>query len=324
MRKSAAAALFTVSLMTSPSSATAEDGTRALVSTNSPGQVAVPRDDLAMTLAAPVDTPITGAAIAPGTAASDAPPSLEALMATRPGYAPNAKVSAARESALKESALSYGARGGLAARNFAINEMLRRYETRLDQVYDFRSLVLPVGTGTTLLRPPIITEAQMAVALGDGGQTARETGTVWTITRHATLTYAAPNWRTYLVRSVAQPSPPPDDMRPRTSDEVPVWQQHLAEGWAMGERQANEIFLNDLGRLQQDIVGMARYRVLLRAGVVESPSIAFSDHAVTGGHDMMRVDDRDIAIKSQPGLNPNRAQWSQPAAASDGPLKLAP
>ena len=123
------------------------------------------------------------------------------------------------------------------------------------------------------MRPPVVTEAQMAFALGDGGQVARETGRVYQITRRAELTSAPPNWRVYLVRTWTNPTPPPDDLRPRTRDEVSPWNQWVSEGWAKGERQAVEIFLSDLGRLERDIVGMARYRVLLRAGFVEQPEL---------------------------------------------------
>ena len=59
---------------------------------------------------------------------------------------------------------------------------------------------------------------------------------------------------------------------PRTKQEVAYWNKWVAEGWADGEKQAVEIFLADLGRLERDIVGMARYRVLLRAGLVEPPN----------------------------------------------------
>ena len=50
--------------------------------------------------------------------------------------------------------------------------------------------------------------------------------------------------------------------------------------WAAGETQAVEIYQDDLGRLERDLVGMARYRVLLRAGLVEPPVVAFSDQAL--------------------------------------------
>jgi defect in organelle trafficking protein DotC len=257
----------------------------------------------------PANTPITGAEEQPEVIGGERPPSLESLQAARPGVNPDSSASTIRGQALREAALSYGARGGLAARAFAINEMLRRHEAELDAAYDFSTLVVPLGGGQTLMRPPIVTEAQMAFALGDGGQVARETGRVYQITRRAELTSAPPNWRVYLVRTWTNPTAPPDDLRPRTRDEVTLWNQWVSEGWAKGERQAVEIFLSDLGRLERDIVGMARYRVLLRAGLVEQPKVAFAHRAVQGGHDTMRVNDRTVRITGQSGLNPNQKRW---------------
>ncbi|MBV8096192.1 MAG: type IV secretion system DotC family protein [Acetobacteraceae bacterium] len=260
-----------------------------------------------------LNNPITGAQEQGEVTGGERPPSLEALQAGRPGINPDSAASTLRGQALREAALSYGARGGLAARAFAINEMLRRHEAELDATYDFRALVVPLGAGQTLMRPPIVTEAQMAFALGDGGQVARESARVYRITRQAELTSAPPNWRTYLVRTWTNPTPPPDDLRPRTGDEATYWNKWVAEGWAKGERQAVEIFLSDLGRLERDIVGMARYRVLLRAGLVEQPRVAFAHRAVQGGHDVMRLDDRTIRITGQSGLNPNQRRWHGPA-----------
>lgn len=273
--------------------------------TPSPDQV----DRGAHALGSPLNTPVTGSSTQPAVIGGERPPSLEALQAARPGINPGAGLSGPRGEALREAALSYGARGGLAGRGFALNEILRRYESRLDAAYEFRTLVVSVGSGQTLMRPPVVTEAQMAFALGDNGQTARETGRVYEITRQASLTSAPPNWRSYLVRTWSSPTPPPDDLRPRTPEEVGYWNRWVAEGWAKGERQAVEIFLSDLGRLERDLVGMARYRVLLRAGLVEQPRVAFANRAVEGGRDRMRVDDRTITITDQPGLNPNRRRW---------------
>ena len=230
----------------------------------------------------PANNPITGAQEQPEVIGGERPPSLESLQAARPGINPDSSASTIRGQALREAALSYGARGGLAARAFAINEMLRRHEAELDAAYDFSTLVVPLGGGQTLMRPPVVTEAQMAFALGDGGQVARETGRVYQITRRAELTSAPPNWRVYLVRTWTNPTPPPDDLRSahagRSRTLEPVGFGRLGQGRAA----AVEIFLSDLGRLERDIVGMARYRVLLRAGLVEQPRVAFAHRAVQG------------------------------------------
>jgi defect in organelle trafficking protein DotC len=269
----------------------------------SAGQV----DQAAQTLGNPINKPVTGAAEIPSVVGGEAPPSLEALQATRPGDQHGDGLKPGRAEELQQAAMIYGAQGGLAARAFAINEMLRRYEPVLDTSFDFRSLVLPVGSGQTLMRPPIITQAQLAFALGDGGQVARETACIYEITREAQLTSAPPNWREYLVRTWAAPQRPADATLPRSDKEVAYWNKWVAEGWGQGEKQGVDIFLSDLSRLQRDITGMARYRVLLRSGLVEQPQVTFQNHKFEGGRDTLHVGDQVVRITAQPGLQGRRA-----------------
>ena len=264
-------------------------------------------------LANPLNQPITGARIAPAIVGGEAPPSLEALQATRPGDEHGDGLEPGRAEVLRRTGLTYGAQGGLAGRSFALNEMLRRYEPELTATYDFRALVLPVGSGQTLMRPPIVSEAQMAFALGDNGQVARETNCIFEITREAQLTSAPPDWRTYLVRAWGTPRRPADAGLPHSRKEVEYWNRNVAEGWGQGEKQAVEIFLSDLGRLQSDIIGMARYRVLLRAGLVEQPRVTFANVSTQGGRDRLSIGDRTVRIADQPGLQANRRRW-QPGA----------
>jgi defect-in-organelle-trafficking protein DotC len=160
------------------------------------------------------------------------------------------------------------------------------------------------------MRPPVVSAAQMAFALGDGGQVARETSCIYQITREARLASTPPNWRIYLVRVWAPPHRPNDGALPRTKQEVAYWNKWVAEGWGQGEKQAVEIFLSDLGRLERDIVGMARYRVLLRAGLVEQPKVAFQNRLVDGGRDSLHVGDQTIRITDQPGLQGNARRWT--------------
>jgi defect-in-organelle-trafficking protein DotC len=281
-------------------------------------------DQGAAVLGNPINNVVTGSKISPQVVGGAPPPSLETLQAARPGFTPGKGLTGPRGEALREAALSYGARGGLAARSFAINEMLRNYRDQLDRTFNFSGLVVSVDGGQTMIRPPVVTEAQLAFALSDGGQAARETGHIYEITREAQLASAPPNWRAYLVRTWAAPTPPPDDLRPRTAKEVQYWNKWVAEGWGAGEKQAVEIFLADLSRLQRDIIGMARYRVLLRADLVESPRVAFARSAVEGGRDLMRVNNTTVRITDQPGLNPRRSQWRTGEGQAGGPIGATP
>jgi defect in organelle trafficking protein DotC len=261
----------------------------------------------------PLNNPIAGSSEEPGVVGTPAPPSLEELQAARPGTQKSDGLAPGRADMLQTAALTYGAQGGLAAESFSINQMLQRYEPQLDATFNFTPLVLPAGDGQTLMRPPIVTSAQMAFALADNGQVARETACIYQITEEAQLASAPPNWRSYLVRSWSPPMKPTDAVLPRTKQEAAYWSVWVAQGWAAGETQAVEIYQDDLGRLERDLVGMARYRVLLRAGLVEPPVVAFSDQAVEGGRDSLHVSDQTIRITDQPGLQGNANQW-QPGA----------
>jgi len=266
-------------------------------------------EEMARELGNPINRPITGASQVPEIVGGERPPSLEALQATRARDHEGNALEAGRREVLQQAGLTYGAQGGLSARSFAINEMLRRYEQVLDRVYDFRQLVVRLGGGMTYMRPPIVTQAELAFALGENGQVARETACIYQITRDAQLTSVAPNWRAYLVRDWGWPQRPSDAVLPRTEAEAAYWTQYVAEGWAQGERQAVEIFLSDLGRIQRDYVGMARYHVLLKKGLVENPRVTFQTSRVNGGGTLLRAGDRIVRITGQGGLQADPRQW---------------
>jgi defect-in-organelle-trafficking protein DotC len=111
------------------------------------------------------------------------------------------------------------------------------------------------------------------------------------------------------VRDWGWPRRPSEAVLPRTEPEAAYWNKFVAEGWAQGEKQGVEIFLSDLGRLQRDIIGMARYRVLLRAGVVENPKVVFENSVVNGGGAELRAGDKIARITEQRGLLANKAAW---------------
>lgn len=230
-------------------------------------------------------------------------------MAARPGLNPVAKIPEGRAAILEEAGRSYGAAGGLAARGYALNQMLRHHEAELDRVYDFRQVVIPLGGGDTLLLPPVVSEAQRAMALEQGGQRARTTGKIYRITREAEIGSEPPNWRTWLVQTWPKPEAPNDGGRPKTSDEVKYWEQVVAEGWALGETQAVQVFLAKLHSLDATMIGMFRYTELLRAGMVEKPTVTMQFRRVQGGGSVMRLNDTDIEIRDQRGLNASPRRW---------------
>lgn len=216
-----------------------------------------------------------------------------------------------RLDAVKEAALSYGARGGLAWRTYHIRRELEERSRYLDKVFDFRQLLIPAASGL-LIEPPIISEAQDAMLIETGGLNAAVADRVYNIGRNSRIVSAPRTWRVYLERQWGEVSMPPDILRPSNKEEREIWVSLVERGWKKGIEQADEIFQADLNKLVADYQGMVRYRSLLAQGMVSAPMALQVDRGVTGGGKEMRVGDRAVTITGLPELQPRYEKW-QPA-----------
>lgn len=257
-----------------------------------------------------LNSPVSGGQVQPQIEDPVAIPSLEAMMAVRPGYTPDHEKSTAHNAAVRQAAWRYGAQNGLAAENQVIRLLLNRRSRQLDEVFDFRSLVLPVDGSDILMIPPVISETEANFAISESGDSARETGRIDEIIRPENYVKVPPTWRTYLDREVTVAQPPTDAVRPQVEAEVAVWRQGVADGFAAGVRQSSETFMSDLNRLQRDIMGMARYRMLLASGKVRAPSIDIIRASASGGRNKLLIDDQQLHIRDHAGLDANARHWT--------------
>lgn len=216
-----------------------------------------------------------------------------------------------RKEAQKEAAVSYGARGGLAFRTYQIRQEIQLRAPYLDKVYNFNELLIPAPSGF-LIEPPIISEVENAMIIDRGGQEAAISDRIYNIIANAKIVSVPRTWREYLEREWGDVEMPPDILRPNNDEERAEWKKQVEIGWAQGLAQANEIFEEDLNRLQADFQGMVRFRMLLSQGMISPPYALQVDRGVTGGGDEMRVGDRAVEITSSPGLISEYDKW-QPA-----------
>ena len=216
-----------------------------------------------------------------------------------------------RLDAIKEAAISFGARGGLAKRTYQIREELELRSRYLNKVFDFNLLLIAAPSGF-LIEPPIITESMNSMLVDVDGQTAAVSDKIYNIIRNARIVSAPRTWRIYLEREWGEVIPPPDILVPKNDEERDIWVTHVAKGWKYGWEQANEIFKSDLARLESDFQGMIRYRMLLAQGMVSPPYALQVDRGITGGGDQMRVGDRAVQITGVPELITGAETW-QPA-----------
>lgn len=201
-----------------------------------------------------------------------------------------------RRDAQKESALSYGARGGLAKRNYQISERLNDYEGTLDKVFNFRALLVKAPSGL-LIEPPIVRESLDNIMINADGQEAAVADSVFDINKQAKIVSAPRDWRQYLIADYeAEIMPPPRILWPKDDKEQAEWNGWVKQGWQAGYEQGQDTFETMLNQLVSDYNGMVRYRLLLAQGMISQPYALHEDRGVTGDKTIMRVGDRALRL----------------------------
>jgi len=213
-----------------------------------------------------------------------------------------------RLDALKEAAISVGARGGLDWRTFAIRQELEHRARYMDKVLDFRQLLIAAPSGL-LIEPPVISESINSMLIEGDGQQAAVSDRIYNIINNARIVPVARTWRNYLEREWGATEPPPDILRPEDDEEREIWIEMTTKGWEEGVRQANEIFEDDLSILLADFQGMVRYRMLLAQGMVSQPYALQVDRGITGGGTEKKIGDRAVQITGVPELMTGSDQW---------------
>ena len=216
-----------------------------------------------------------------------------------------------RGEAMREAALSYGARGGLSWRTWHIQQELGGRASYMDRVFDFRQLLIAAPSGL-LIEPPVVSEAENAMLINASGTEAAVADRTYDISVDARIVGTARSWRNYVERDWGEVTPPPDILRPNDEYEREKWIAWVREGWERGVDQADEIFQDDLNELMADYQGMVRYRMLLAQGIITPPYALQIDRGITGGGRNLRVGDRAVQITGMPEFVPGAETW-QPA-----------
>ncbi len=232
---------------------------------------------------------------------------LQDLSAPPPSIEPATnEVNSMRAEALKDVAVSLAAQSALHWRSEQINAKLTGKSKTLDETYDFNRLLLPHN-----VLPPVLSEAHQTLNL-DGPNTIRLADATYEITSQAKFVTTAPTWRDYLWMDYPKPAKPENGILPHNSKEIDLWRQYTEEGWNKGVEQANQIYSDNLSRLERDYKGMVLYSNLRAQNIVSAPFVSRTELGVTGGGENMNVNDQVLRITALPALEPNSKRW-QPA-----------
>lgn len=208
-----------------------------------------------------------------------------------------------RQQALREAAETLGAQAGLQWRAEQIDCLLKEQRVRLDDIYNFRSLML-----RDHVAPPVLAEGRQAVNLASF-ESIRAADVVYRIVRPPRFVTAAPNWREYLWLRYTRPEDPDVSLLPKNREEAAYWNCFVKQGWDHGVDQANQIFVANLNRLNRDYLGMILYHRLYSQRMVSAPFVSKADLGVTGDCNEMRVNDRVLRIAETSCLNTNANEW---------------
>ena len=208
-----------------------------------------------------------------------------------------------RMSAIRDTALSIGARGGLAARCQDLQAGLEKRSRVLDRIFNFHAMMLD-----NHVLPPVLTQGQNTLNVADDTN-IRISDKVYNIESQARFVTMPPTWRDYLWLDYAVPDLPDRSLLPKTEDERSVWKYYVQEGWQAGRLQAENIYTENLGRLKRDYEGMIRYRTLLAQNMVSPPFVAKTDLGITTGDKDMNVNDVQYKITALPNFQADGRQW---------------
>lgn len=203
-----------------------------------------------------------------------------------------------RRDSMRESALSYGARGGLSWRTKAIMDELKKSNSAMDKAFAFRRLLIK-APGNMFIEPPIISEALNNFIVTPSGVEAAVSDAMYQITNQARIVSAPRDWRQYLERDWEKVAPPPDILLPENVKERAAWRRWVSEGWEEGIKQADDVFQSDIDLLIADFEGMVRYRRLLAENKISAPFATMVDRGVSGTKIQTMIGNKPVSITTQ-------------------------
>lgn len=208
-----------------------------------------------------------------------------------------------RFTALQETAETTGAQAGLAWRAEQINCFLKERWKDLDDIYNFRGLLLRDD-----ILPPVIEEGRREMHIASY-ETVRAADVIYRVISPPIFISNPPHWREYLWMDFTEPERPNETLLPKSAEEAAIWNCHIRIGWHHGIEQADVIFQANLNRLTRDYNGMILYHKLYAQNMISAPFVSRADLGVTGDAREMRVNDRILRIASTSQLNTNANEW---------------
>jgi len=200
----------------------------------------------------------------------------------------NVPVNEAKLMTINEFGMRVGAQAGMISR---AKEIVARIENRsadLDRIFAFQPLISSDG-----FLPPVIAQSSQKFETLNSAQRAEFAGVTYKIITPARFVRVAPTWRDYLFAGISEKrlsvDSLPQAIKPSTTEEKSEWEKSVRNGWDVGIKQADQIFIENMGRLKRDYMGMLRYLSMSDAKMIKRPVVSKTAESV-------KITNNEIAI----------------------------
>jgi defect-in-organelle-trafficking protein DotC len=196
-----------------------------------------------------------------------------------------------RATAISEAAVSYGAQYALAWRASTIQKTLVKHTETLDNVYNFRALLMDHN-----VMPPILQKSDNSLNISNPN-VIRLSDSVIEIIMPARFVTTPPTWHDYVNLEIYKyPEDPSTSVLPKDDEEKELWDKYVRKGWIEGKDQGDQIFINSLNKMTRDFNGMSLYRQLYAQNMITAPFVSKANLGITGNSAKMRLNDQIVRI----------------------------
>jgi hypothetical protein len=205
-----------------------------------------------------------------------------------------------------DEALSLGNQGGMYWASQQISTYLGDHEHILNRV-DFSPLVITYPQYDIL--PVVVLEDDGRKLISDESKVMRILGKTYFIDSEPKLVMNVPTWRDYLYVDAEPPKEPHKSYELLIEKYPDIWMKGIKAGWDIGIEQAIYTIQTRISRMTRDYIGYVRYHLIKEANMISSPIVNEVYRPVSGGGNILSIEDTLITIEIAPKLSTDRYNW---------------
>jgi hypothetical protein len=209
-----------------------------------------------------------------------------------------------RNDAIYNEAVKIGVQSALFKVLYKFNGTMVKLDDQFESLFDFSELMLANGH----VKSPVILETS-SFLVKEGAHKLRGADASYVLYAQAEVVLRPPSHRDYLTFDTIKPKTPETLLIPTTEEEREAWSNGVHEGWLLGLRQGNAIIKEGFASLLRDFVGMHRYDLMHKSGMISAPSIQRMSIGTNTNGKKMNVGESTFNISVLPEFNAKTQMW---------------